>query len=356
MPWAPVPWLDINPLLSYRWTYYTQHQETVDTTRMIVDQALSRELLAGGLEIIGPKLYRIFERPNSPFSTRYKHSIETRFVWGYADSFDRKDEIIPFDEVDKVSGSGNQVNYALVQRLFAQRPRAEPPTVTSGTDLILLPDGTTSSPGEPLSGADVPPDPDAEPDPDVPREPVEIASLELRQRRSFDESLSQADLDGDGEYDAFSAYSDIAIVGRYNPSTNTSLDLRGNYHILYNELSNVTLSGGIRRRLAQLRFSVVHRNGLAAGARDDTQLRLTTGFNLLQSRLRLDLDGSFVLDPPEGQTPVPDWRWRVQYATQCYTFILEQLHRDFTAAGTDRDDFYFRVDFKGVGKILDFNY
>jgi len=45
----------------------------------------------------------------------------------------------------------------------------------------------------------------------------------------------------------------------------------------------------------------------------------------------------------------------VQYATQCCTFVFEQLTREYLV-GDARDDFYFRVDFKGIGKILDFNY
>jgi hypothetical protein len=369
LPWAPVPWLDINPLVSYRWTYYTQHQATPEgsTQREIVDEALSRRLFSAGLEVVGPKLYRVFERPDDPFSTSYKHSIETRFIWGYAEPFDRTGDIIPFDEVDRVSGSGNQVNYSLVQRLFARRPRVEPPQITAGDDIILLPDGTTSRPGEgPARGSDLEPPLGEDRAAGVPREPVEIANLELRQTRSFDRDLSFADLDSDGENEATSPYSSVMLIGRYNPSTNTSLDLRSSYHVLYNSIKDVTVSGSLRRRLAQMRFSLVHRRGLGVkldsesgefvGIDDDTQLRLTTGFNFLRGKLRLDLDGSFIFDPPTGQSAVPDWRWRVQYATQCCTFVFEQLRRDFAAVATDRDDFYFRVDFKGVGKILDISY
>jgi hypothetical protein len=373
LPWAPVGWLDINPLARFRWTYYTQHQRELagppDTpnTREVVDDPLSRQLFSAGLEIIGPKLYRVFERPDKPGSTRYKHAIETHFVWGYAEPFDRTNDIIPFDEVDRVSGSGNQINYALVQRLFAQRPRARAPEISAGRDVVMLPDGTTSRPDEPFDvGAGLGPPPAEEPDEDAPREPVEIANLELRQTRSFDRNLSFADLDNDGVTDATSPYSDVAIIGRYNPSPVTSLDLRSNYHILYNKIGNVTLSGGLRRRVVQARFSLVHRVGLGvrydpvtggfADVPDNTQARVTTGLNMLRGKLRLDLDGSFVFSPPEGQSAIPDWRWRVNYATQCCTFVFEQLRRDFAASDSKRDDFYFRVDFKGIGKVLAINY
>ncbi|NIM63011.1 MAG: hypothetical protein GTO30_15625, partial [Acidobacteria bacterium] len=88
------------------------------------------------------------------------------------------------------------------------------------------------------------------------------------------------------------------LVGRFNPSPRTSFDLRSDYHVLYNSFSSVTMSGSIRRELARLRFSVVHRNGLGVQnlgttanpdfqpIDDDTQLRLTTGFSMLGGRLR----------------------------------------------------------------------
>jgi hypothetical protein len=131
--------------------------------------------------------------------------------------------------------------------------------------------------------------------------------------------------------------------------------LRTNYHLLYKTCDGITLSGGVRRRLAQIRFSLNHRNVLEGTFEDSTQARVTTGFNLLQGRLRLDFDAAIDFNPPEEQSAIPDRRWRVQYATQCCTFIFEQLTREYLL-GDDRDDFYFRVDFKGIGKILDINY
>jgi hypothetical protein len=226
----------------------------------------------------------------------------------------------------------------------------------TGTETIVLPDGSTSE-----AGADPLPD-DLLADPagergseEVPEETVEIASIELRQSHSFDDDLQYVDLDGDGEPDLRSRYSDIQLIGRFNPSPATSIDLRSAYDVLYDDIAGVTLSGNIRKRLARLRFSVVHRNGLGPTGVDDTQLRLTTGFSLFRGKLQLDLDGSFDYDPPEGQRHIPDKQWRVQYSTQCCTFTFERLSRNF-AALSDRQDFYFRIDFRGVGKLLDLHY
>ena len=75
---------------------------------------------------------------------------------------------------------------------------------------------------------------------------------------------------------------------------------------------------------------------------------------LFRGRLQLDIDGSVNFNPPEGQSTVPDRRWRVQYSTQCCTFLVEQIIRDF--GEVTRDDLYFRVDLTGIGQILRYTY
>ena len=114
--------------------------------------------------------------------------------------------------------------------------------------------------------------------------------------------------------------------------------------------------------MARLRFSLVYQNGLgveqigdALIARpNDLQVRLGTAFSLLRGRLQIALDGSYDSNPAPGQSQFPDKRWKVQYSTQCCTFYLERLTRDFTT--TQRDDFYFRVDLRGVGKLFRVTY
>ena len=323
---------------------------------VVSDDSITRGLWGAGLEIVGPKFYRVFERPSSDFSPQYKHSVEPSIIYGYQEGYDRADDIILYDEVDRFSGAGEQLAYGIVQRLFAKRPQTQPTAPPGPADRVVLPDGTTSEVVEPAPTKNK-----------KLSEPVEIATLTLRQSRSLDQSLSFADLDGDGVNETESRSSDVQLVGRFNPSPRTSFDVRSNYHVLYNNFSSITMSGSIRRELARLRFSVVHRNGLGVQnvgtisdpifqpIDDDTQIRLTTGFTMLGGRLRLDLDGSFDADPAPGQRHIPDKRWRLQYSTQCCTFLFERLARDF-AASSDRRDFYFRVDLKGVGKLLDFKY
>jgi len=165
----------------------------------------------------------------------------------------------------------------------------------------------------------------------------------------------------------------VLISGRYNPNPNTTLDIRSSYDILWNSFKGVTVSGTVRRRLAQLRFSLVHRNGLGGTLvkdtdgnpvefipnKDDTQLRFTTGFSVLRGKLRFVLDGTVDFDPqPQfgsgDKNYFPNRAWRIQYSTQCCTLYFERLDRSFTLS--QRRDFYFRVDLKGIGKILQVTY
>ncbi len=372
MPLSSIPWLQATPLVRYRFTRWTQHQEQISnpitgaTSTHVVDDPLTRTLWGAGLDIIGPKFQRIFDGGGREGAIRYKNLIEPRVVYGFQEEDLERDRIILFDEVDRFSGAGNQIAYSLTSRLFVQRPRARLQSGEPRTMDDLLQSATSTSQVLTADSDEEQFLPEAAPleyDTSAGSEPVEIASVEVRQQRSFDTDLSFADLDGDGINDAASSTSDIQLVGRYNPSPLVSLDLRSNYHVLYNRVSSVNFSGSVSNALARLRFSVFRRNGLGVQNTgtgfepipDDTQLRLTTGINMFSGRLRLDLDGSIDFDPQPGQRTVPDRRIRLTWASQCCTIMVEQLVRTFPGA-PDRDDLYFRVDLTGIGKIFDVSY
>ena len=135
------------------------------------------------------------------------------------------------------------------------------------------------------------------------------------------------------------------------------MDVRSSFDILFNRIQEVSLSGTLRSQLASLRFSVLHRNGLGVSpstlepVKDNTQVRLTAGVSLRQEKLQFKVDGSYTANPSEGQSRFPDQRWQLQYGTQCCTFFVERLTRDFVGAD-NRRELYFRVDHTGVGKVL----
>jgi len=369
MPLAPAPWVDITPSVSYRMTHWTQRFRQItlgtgDITRVATDTAITRELFGANLSIVGPKFYRIFGDKDG---RRFKHTIEPRVAYGYLERFDRTDELLLYDDVDQFNGSGANMSYSLAQRLFSKRPRSNPVPGREAMQPVVLADGTTDDPlAERVSPVDGTEDYAPAPAPDAPVEPVEVATFEFRQARSFNTDLSFADLDSDGVNESTSPFSNVQMKGRYNPSRKTSLDLRGNYHILYDEIADVTLSGSIRNRRTRTGFSLIYRNGLGVRnigttalpvfdpVRDDTQVRMDSGLNLIGGKLRLNVATLFTANPPAGQSHLPDQHWRVAYATQCCTFVIERFTRDFSGS-FDRRDLSFRVDLTGIGKLFDYS-
>jgi hypothetical protein len=349
VPISPVPWLDINPRVSYRLTYYTQRQ-VLDPTggRQVVDEPLTRTLVGAGLELVGPKSFRVYDTPNSRFSKRYKHTIEPHLTYGYLEEFEELADVLVFDEVDRVSGAGAQIAYGVRSRLFAKRPRAAAGPPEGMGESILFPGGarevvpeTSYEAAEP-AGAPAPAE----------GEPVEIATIEVRQSRSFERDLSTADLDGDGVREEHSPYSSVQLSGRFSPSPAWSLDLRSGYDILFRRVQDLALSGTVAQPWARLRYSFVHREGLGVGLPDDTQVRLGGGLSVFRHKLRIDFDGSIDANPQAGQARVPEKRWGLTYATQCCTFRVEKLDRSFSSL-EPRRDLHFRVDLRGLGKLLE---
>jgi len=369
VPLSSLPWLEVNPRVDYRLTYYTQSQVPVPSSgsTIIADKGLTRGIGAAGIEIVGPKFSRIFRRDDDKAS--YKNLIEPRILYGFRESFDDADDVILYDEVDLITPE-NFVTYGIRSLLFAKRPRAESPAPLGSGEAIVWPSGdaVSGSEAQPLSALD----PRGLPEPPArgsgPSEPLEIATVELSQTRALEPIQICVDRDGDGTGRLTeSKSSPVMLTGRFNPGPATSLDLRASYHPVYKQIQNVTFSGSARGQHARVGFSLVHNESqtcvgqnLAIVETTDTQLALATGFVLFEGKLRLDLEGSFTADPGEdpftGQsfTKFPQKRYRVEYYTQCCGFLAEYFERDYTTS--QRKDFRFTVDLRGIGKFLDLHH
>jgi hypothetical protein len=121
-------------------------------------------------------------------------------------------------------------------------------------------------------------------------------------------------------------------------------------------MRTASVSGTVQRELARLRFSVVHNNGLGLDSfgeeiADNTQARLTAGLSFMGGKMLFNLDGSYTSNPALGASHFPDQRYQFTYATQCCTIFIERLTRDF-ATTDDRREISFRLDLRGIGKIL----
>ncbi len=357
-PFSPVPWLDVTPSVSSRYTIWTQHQrsETVDVevgdgsfdvpVTKVVDDRLARSVSSAAVEVVGPKLFRIFERSGDGFSPRYKHVIEPWVSYVYQQAFARSSEILSYDDVDTSRGATNQLTYGVRTRLFAQRPRSLPPPAPGTKEAVLLPSEGSAAPREAEEGGAGDGAAPEKAEPKAPMEPVEIASIEIRQGRSFGRDLTERDVDGDGVLER-SRFSAIETVGRFNPTRTTSLDLRTSYDILLGKTTSLSLSGNLRGDWSRSSFSFVRTAATTAGGSSSTQVRFSAGVDLLGKKLRIDVDGSLDVD----ERRFPDQRWILEYYTQCCGFLAEWFRRDYAA--NDRGEFRFTVDLRGVGKLLD---
>jgi hypothetical protein len=410
-PFSPWTWLDITPTVSVRSTYWSQQQAPVTNTLdpvNVIDEGLWRNLMSAGVDIRGPKLVRIFETKPKPGKDgadptpprKYKNTIEPNVAYTYQQAFDRDNAVIVYDEVDHFGVNANAVTYGLSTRLIAQRPRAAAEREGKTGEKILIADGESGklreAPSAVPENSDVAPADSstdiapgtgkpAEDAKKAPLEPIEIASLELSQSYSFNSTPSIADVDGNCiAYDtpaldcnASSHYQAPTLTARYNPSRNTSLNLTGRYDILFQAISDVSVSGNYRNAYAQTLFSVVRHSGLgftraidpATGlpypadpvtgrhpldnAKGETQIRFQGNFGPIAGRVRLGVDGTYNATPRAGEIKLPYRRFRLEYYTQCCGFLTEYLVSQYSAF--PRREFRFAVDLRGIGKLFDFN-
>jgi LPS-assembly protein len=393
-PFSPWPWLDINPTLATRSTYWSKHQEPVDPLAptapvTVVDDGLWRNLAAAGVEFVGPKLVRIFETDPKPAKEgeepapprKFKHSIEPRIAYTYQQAFERNDEVIVYDEIDNFGINANNVTYGIASRLIGQRPRAPEEREGATGEKILVPEGESGKLREAPSSTpeSIEPSPSETAAADAknaPLEPIEIASLEVAQSYSFNSNPSSANVDGvSATPDETSHFSAVALTGRYNPSRLLSFNLTGRYDVLFKTVSEVSVSGNFRQSMAQGLFSVVYRPGVGldetciqdpafpndptqvicsyAHKLGATQLRFQGNFGPIAGRIRFGVDGTYNVTPAPGEKHLPYRRFRLEYYTQCCGFLTEYLVSQYSSF--PRREFRFAVDLRGIGKLFDFN-
>jgi hypothetical protein len=426
---SPVPWLDLNANASVRETYYTRSQGVdlgcdnlpdtddfgegnlaadierdndpfgifgpeddlgCDNTAatgdfgegngvrdreqtLVLEDDLERRLYQAGMTIVGPKFSRIFDTPESDFSPQYKNTIEPTLRYTYISSIENPTLIIPFDEVDTIPGESNRLTYGFTTRLFARRP------VTSASDLGFAGEvapGATGSLQDALADmvrksqedrareeAERSTEAGAAPkDRGAPAlNTIEVATLEVVQDYSFLGPLSISTALGEER-----PVSPIRGTLRFNPSINTSVDLRTSFDILFRQVRDASLSANLRapgRGYVDLTWTMardlegkaLEEQGLAFTAPfDRSQLGLTGETTLFARRVLLGFQINYEMgDILPGEPRMRDQRYRAGYNTQCCGFQFEYLNRNFS--GTDQEEFRFLINLKGVGNVIDFH-
>lgn len=424
---SPVPWLDIEATASARGTYYSRSQRTdigcdniPDTgdygegnglidreadlngdgvfeaaedigcdgalatgdfgegngvrdaeITAIVDDNLDRRLYQAGLSLVGPKFNRIFDTPDSDFSPQYKNSFEPTLRYTYISSVENPTRVIPFDEIDTIPGEANRLTYGLTTRLFARRPAtSERETGYPGGDVP----GSMNGPQDQLASllrqsiARTAAAEGGEPAPGAPGtaaskslNTVEVATLEIAQDYSFIGPLSISPALGESR-----PVSPIRGTLRFNPSINTSVDMRTTFDILFRQVREASLSANLRspgRGFIDLTWTVTR--DLEGKALQEQGLAFTTPFDRSQiglmgettvfaRRLLLGFQINYELgDVVEGEPRMRDQRYRAGYNTQCCGFQLEYLNRNYV--GSDQTEYRFLINLKGVGNVIDFH-
>jgi lipopolysaccharide assembly outer membrane protein LptD (OstA) len=401
-PLRLAPWLDINPTVGVRDTYYSkklgpivsedangngvadpgedtgfdgiagtndpgEDNGVLDRTQQVLDEDFVRKSLQGSLEIIGPQFSRIYLTPDSKFSPAFKHTFEPRIFYLYQSKVDNPEQIIQFDEKDVLAGNVNLMTYSLTTRLFAKRSGTSPrPTSveTGGAFPFSRVSQPSVSEGREMSA------PATNPKPEEPSlSPVEIASFTLSQSYSFLGPLSSrtrtidvAGIPIEGSCVAvngviedtpgceISNFSGVDANLRYNPTLFTSLDVKATYDILRSEVRSGNLSAHYRNPdWGFVDFSWFFQKQTDAFTGQSRQLTLLAQTDLASHRVLLGFQGHYDLELKQLQ----DQRFTVGYNTQCCGFSVEFLDRNFV--GSSQQEFRLMINLKGIGNVLDLN-
>jgi hypothetical protein len=344
---------------------------------VIVGDNFERRVYQAGLDLVGPKLSRVFDTPASSFSPQLKNSIEPTLRYLYLSEVQNPLDIIRFDDVDVTTSHTNQVTYGFTTRLFAKRSAGAVDQFTGGLMPVPGSESTTQDAlakalmrvqadkarqaaqnAEAMGATGAPPEAGAEP-PKSSLSTVEIASFELTQDYSFLQPLSVS-----AALNEQRPVSPVHGILRVNPSINTSIDLRANYDVLFRQVRDASLSANLRsptRGFLDFTWTVTRDlegkallvEGLATlPSFDQSQLGLQGEGTFFRRRLLLGFQTNYELgDISPGEVRFRDQRYRAGYNTQCCGFQFEYLNRNFV--GSDLTEFRFLVNLKGVGNVVD---
>jgi LPS-assembly protein len=140
---APLLWQgwSLRPEISLRETYYSQE---LSASGVAVSDPVNRKSVEGSVELRPPALDRVFNREF--MGRKWKHVIEPRLTYRYLTGVDNFASILRFDERDILSDT-NEVEYAIVNRLYAKRISQQPEDCgPAGMASLIIGKGLQQSP------------------------------------------------------------------------------------------------------------------------------------------------------------------------------------------------------------------
>ncbi len=275
-------------------------EDPADPDRPYCGEAIDRVYPALGVDLIGPSVSRVFEKPLGRFS-KFKHLIEPRWSYSYLGDFEEQQRVPRFDEIDPFASSHNGT-FALVNRVLAK-----PSDATEG-------------------GA------------------FEILSFELAQGFSFDRD-QPFQRSSDGSQTA--SEGPISARLNVNPSREVSFQARALWSTLFGSLSSTSISAraDLGRLDVDLTWFTDYNAELDLTSSDQARLGLT--IDVLPQRLSVSSHVSYDLESSEIQQQ----RYFLSWTSQCWSALIE-VREQSTRAFTSRD-YRFVLNLKNVGSFLD---
>lgn len=122
LPVSAAGWA-FRPELTLRNTIYTQQLEPGATVGTALSDPINRKALQASVEMRPPSISRVFDR--EVLGRRWKHVIETRATYRFVTGVSNFADILRFDARDILSNT-NEVEYGIIQRLYAKRTSGQP--------------------------------------------------------------------------------------------------------------------------------------------------------------------------------------------------------------------------------------
>jgi LPS-assembly protein len=123
-PFKKWQWLTVNTSTLWRETYYSRSLEDTGNpatqSSTVVNEGISRPVLAVQSQIVGPVFNRIWETPNNGYAEKFKHTIEPFVNIQWTAPVENFNRVITFDGIDSYVG-GAMYTYGINNRFFAKR-------------------------------------------------------------------------------------------------------------------------------------------------------------------------------------------------------------------------------------------
>jgi lipopolysaccharide assembly outer membrane protein LptD (OstA) len=283
-------WLSVTPRVGGRYTYYTARYSEDRTS--FEDEAIDRWYLAGGVDIVGPSVSKVINKPLGPYS-KFKHVIEPRIEYNYLDGTEDTSQIPPFDEVDSTRFV-HRARLALANRLLARSK-----------------EGVSAR---------------------------ELGSFELFQDYSLSDPLNESDTGS-------SQWGPLNALLRLAPIVGTGFDVRVSYDTFFKNLSSTSVAASLRRPVGMLNLTWYNNFSARTGKRISSQVRTIIGFNKRGFPFGARLQLAYDIERSELQQQA----LRLEWKGSCWGVSAQ--YTDLRLGQFPSRDFRIIISLRGIGAL-----